>query len=213
MLNPPAWIRTLCTTLPAERIAASALIVMERDREQADLPTEQPPSGEDPRVPASDAHPRRPRHPGGPSPQGPQRTVGLSRPVGVLPAAHRMRSSADFATVTRSGRRVRSGDLVVYLSGADAGVRQRTCQASDQTSAMPARAGLIVSRQVGGSVTRHQVSRRLRAQLAGRLAGLPAGSRLVVRALPSAATASSHALGAQLDTALGRLTRVTGTSS
>jgi ribonuclease P protein component len=130
----------------------------------------------------------------------------------VLPAAHRLRSSAEFAAVTRSGRRVRSGDLVVYLSGAAAEPRQQQCPVSDQTSAMPVRAGLIVSRQVGGSVTRHQVSRRLRAQLAGRLATLPAGSRLVVRALPSAASASSAALGDQLDTAFGRLTKVTGTS-
>ena len=149
--------------------AASAPIVMERDREQADLPTEQPPSGEDPRVPASDAHSRRSRHPGGPPPQGSHRTVGLSRPAGVLPAAHRLRSSADFATVTRSGRRVRSGDLVVYLAGADHGGRFATRPVSDQTSSRPARAGLIVSRQVGGSVVRHQVSRRLRAQLAGRI--------------------------------------------
>jgi len=127
----------------------------------------------------------------------------------VLPAAHRLRSSADFAAVTRTGRRARSGDLVVYLVGRPplAG-----CQPSDQTSAMPsspepgaARAGLIVSRKVGGSVIRHQVSRRLRAQLAGRLAGLPPGARLVVRALPSAAGVSSGELAGQLDRALAKL--------
>ena len=56
-------------------------------------------------------------------------------------------------------------------------------------------------------MVRHQVSRRLRAQLADRLAGLPAGSRVVVRALPSAADASSQALGAQLDRALATLTK------
>jgi ribonuclease P protein component len=186
--------------------AASAPIVMERDREQADLPTEQPPSGEDPRVPASDAHSRRSRHPGGPPPQGSHRTVGLSRLLAVLPAAHRLRSSADFATVTRSGRRVRSGDLVVYLAGADQGDKLAARPVSDQTSSRPAKAGLIVSRQVGGSVVRHQVSRRLRAQLAGRIPTLPAGSRLVVRALPSAAVASSQVLGRQLDAAFGKLT-------
>ena len=66
---------------------------------------------------------------------------------------------------------------------------------------------------MGGSVIRHQVSRRLRAQLAARIDALPAGSRLVVRALPSAAVASSHALGRQLDVALGRLTRPTAGST
>ena len=56
-------------------------------------------------------------------------------------------------------------------------------------------------------MVRHQVSRRLRAQLADRLSTLPAGSRLVVRALPSAADTSSADLGRQLDSALGKLTR------
>ncbi len=121
----------------------------------------------------------------------------------MLPAPNRLRSSSDFTTVTRSGRRVRSGDLVVYLVPGEPISRP----VSDQTASEPARAGLIVSRQVGGSVIRHQVSRRLRAQLAGRIDALPAGSRLVVRALPSAAAASSHALGRQLDVALGRLAR------
>lgn len=121
----------------------------------------------------------------------------------MLPAANRLRASTDFAAVTRSGRRVRSGDLVVYLTSSEFTPRPVT----DQTAAIPARAGLIVSRQVGGSVIRHQVSRRLRAQLAGRLGALPDGSRLVVRALPSAAVASSQVLGRQLDVALGRLTR------
>jgi ribonuclease P protein component len=125
----------------------------------------------------------------------------------VLPAANRLRSSADFATVTRSGRRVRSGDMVVYLAAAAerAAERRRPGNrlASDQTTSV--RAGLIVGRKVGGSVIRHQVSRRLRAQLADRLGALPAGSRLVVRALPSAAAASSRELAAQLDRALAKL--------
>jgi len=124
----------------------------------------------------------------------------------VLPAASRLRSSADFATVTRSGRRVRSGDVVVYLTDAAAESYPESRRPSDQT-ASTTRAGLIVSRQVGGSVIRHQVSRRLRAQLAERLGLLPAGCRLVVRALPSAAGTSSRELGAQLDRALTKLNK------
>lgn len=68
-------------------------------------------------------------------------------------------------------------------------------------------AGLVVSKAVGGSVVRHRVSRRLRHLLATRLLDLPEGSRLVVRAAPAAATASSAALGADLDRALARLVR------
>lgn len=124
----------------------------------------------------------------------------------MLPAAHRLRSAAEFAAVTRSGRRNRSGDVVVYLADTAPGGHRPV---SDQTSAdFPAapRAGLIVSRKVGGSVVRHQVARRLRAQLASRLGELPAGARVVVRALPSAAEASSQTLGRQLDAAFAKLT-------
>jgi ribonuclease P protein component len=46
----------------------------------------------------------------------------------------------------------------------------------------------------------------LRAQLACRLDELPAGARVVVRALPSSAEASSASLGRQLDAAFAKLT-------
>ena len=69
----------------------------------------------------------------------------------------------------------------------------------------PARAGLIISKAVGGSVVRHRVARRLRHLLADRLVGLPAGSRLVVRAAPAAGTATSAELAHDLDAALARL--------
>jgi ribonuclease P protein component len=113
----------------------------------------------------------------------------------MLPARYRMRSSAEFSATTRRGRRTRVGDLVIYLS------RTAEAGAPDTT-----KIGLIVGRTVGGSVVRHQVSRRLRAQLAGLLDQLPAGSRLVVRALPGAATAESSTLGRDLEQAVRRLT-------
>ena len=64
-----------------------------------------------------------------------------------------------------------------------------------------------MSKAVGGSVVRHAVVRRLRHLVRPRLATLPAGARLVVRALPDAATASSDRLAADLDTALERALR------
>jgi ribonuclease P protein component len=51
-------------------------------------------------------------------------------------------------------------------------------------------------------VVRHRVTRRLRHLVAARLDTLPAGSMLVVRALPPAATASSAELAADLDSGL-----------
>lgn len=78
-------------------------------------------------------------------------------------------------------------------------------RAADDQSA-PARAGLIISKAVGNSVVRHRVARRLRHLLAERLVGLPSGSRLAVRAAPSAAQATSADLARDLDAALSRLT-------
>lgn len=112
-----------------------------------------------------------------------------------------MRRSADFAYALRAGRRARRGSVVVHQvrpqeDVAEFGARART----DAPSA--ARVGLIVSKAVGGSVMRHRVSRRLRAQLAQRVQLLPAGSSTVVRALPAAAQARSARLGADLEHAL-----------
>jgi ribonuclease P protein component len=116
----------------------------------------------------------------------------------VLPAAHRLRTSSDFTDVMRRGRRAGRPTLTVHLLP----------PAPDATTAVPARAGLVVSKAVGGSVVRHQVSRRLRHLLSDRIGGLPAGTRLVVRVAPAAATATSTVLGDDLDAALDRLARV-----
>jgi ribonuclease P protein component len=107
----------------------------------------------------------------------------------VLPPAHRLRASRDFTEVVRCGGRASRPLLTVHLLPGDAG---------------PARAGLVVSKGVGGSVVRHRTARRLRHLLRDRLASLPAGSRLVVRAAPAAGTADSAALGRDLDAALAR---------
>lgn len=111
----------------------------------------------------------------------------------MLAPAHRMRRSGDFATVVRSGVRARRGALVVH--------QQPSLHAG------PALIGLVVGRSVGGSVVRHRVSRRLRAQLAARLDRFAPGSGTVVRALPESARADSAALGRDLDAALARLVR------
>ncbi len=89
---------------------------------------------------------------------------------------------------------MRRGTLVVHLAPPTA--------MSNGADAPVAKAGLVVSRAVGGSVTRHTVARRLRALTVPQLAGLPAGSRLVVRALPEAATATSAELAADLAAAI-----------
>ena len=114
----------------------------------------------------------------------------------MLPPANRMRRSADFAAVVRSGRPVRRGCLVVHHLVATDG------------STAPL-VGFVVARAVGGSVVRHRVTRRLRAVTAARLPLLAPGVRLVIRALPPAATATSADLARDLDAALVRLGALT----
>ncbi len=116
----------------------------------------------------------------------------------MLPRAARLHRSADFTEVVRRGRRASRPTLTVHLLAADA------------PDGRQARAGLVVSKAVGGSTVRSTVSRRLRHLLRDRLAALPVGSRLVVRAAPSAATASSAVLGSDLDAALVRAQHATG---
>ncbi len=94
----------------------------------------------------------------------------------MLPRAARLHRSADFTEVVRRGRRASRATLTVHLLAGEAGA---------------SRAGLVVSKAVGGSVVRSRTSRRLRHLLRDRVAALPAGARLVVRAAPAAGTAPS----------------------
>ncbi|MFL6143915.1 MAG: ribonuclease P protein component [Labedaea sp.] len=114
----------------------------------------------------------------------------------MLPAAARLTRSADFRLVTRQGRRAGGPRIVVHALV--------PVGSSERIGASP-RVGLVVSKAVGNSVIRHRVSRRLRHVVADRLGTLPPGSSLIVRALPSAAEASSAEFRQDFDAALRRL--------
>jgi ribonuclease P protein component len=109
----------------------------------------------------------------------------------VLAAEHRLRSSAEFTQAVRRGRRASRPTLTAHLLVTSSGDAPR--------------AGLVVSKTVGGSVVRHRVARRLRHLLRERVPGLLPGTLLVVRAAPAASTSTSAALGEDLDRALQRL--------
>ena len=99
----------------------------------------------------------------------------------------------------RRGRRAGRGSLVAHACT----IPWHDVDRNDQP-----RVGFVVSRAVGGSVTRHRVQRRLRHIVRSRLDVLRPGTRLVVRALPAAATATSDALAVDLDALLRRLNLV-----
>jgi len=108
----------------------------------------------------------------------------------VLPAPHRLTHGGDIRRVVRTGRRSGGDLLVVHV------VRH------DRTD--PARVGFVVGRVVGNAVVRHRVQRQFRHLCRERLAALPAGCEVVVRALPPAVAASYAELGAELDRCLQR---------
>jgi len=120
-----------------------------------------------------------------------------------------MRRSVDFERAVRRGTRAGRSTVVVHLlvdpdTGPTAGV-------SGVAGAAPTQVGLVVSKAVGNAVHRNRVKRRLRHAAAGHLASLPAGSRLVVRALPASSSATyaelDGDLAGSLDRALARARR------
>ncbi len=171
-----------------------------RPGEQAYVSAQQPAPRQDARLPAAHAHPSRPVDPGRPPAQGSRQPIRLTSRV--LPPAARLRRREDYTAVLRHGRRSGRGALVVHLlaSSPPASVARVGTGGVD----VP-RVGLVVSKGVGNSVRRHEVSRRLRHLMRGRLERLAGSDRVVLRALPSAAGRSSADLGADLDRALTRL--------
>ncbi|MEO9107855.1 MAG: ribonuclease P protein component [Pseudonocardiaceae bacterium] len=133
----------------------------------------------------------------------------------MLSAATRLTRREDFAAAVRRGRRASCGCVVVHLTrvstdraGLADGAIDANAAGDSLAPASPgagARVGFVVGRTVGGSVVRHRVQRQLRHLMRSRLATLPAGALLVVRALPTSAGACSAVLGADLDGALRRL--------
>ncbi|GGM09928.1 ribonuclease P protein component [Dactylosporangium sucinum] len=114
----------------------------------------------------------------------------------MLAAGQRLRRREDFAATIRNGRRAGRGALVVhYMQSVEA-----------RTEPAP-RAGFVVSKAVGNAVVRNVVKRRLRHLVRPRLADLPAGSVLVVRALPDAASQRYDILESDLDQALAAVQR------
>ena len=90
---------------------------------------------------------------------------------------------------------------MVHLRALD----EATQLAQPAPSGPPSRVGFVVSKAVGNAVVRNRVKRRLRHLALARLPLLPAGARLVVRALPPAAAAAYADLGVELDRCLGKV--------
>lgn len=115
----------------------------------------------------------------------------------MLPQQSRMRRPDEFKAAMRSGRRASGATLSAHLLLAVGPVPEDTGP----------KVGLIVSRAVGSAVVRNRVKRQLRELMRRRLACLPGGCLLVLRAHPAAAGARQADLAADLDLVLERLLR------
>ena len=89
----------------------------------------------------------------------------------MLPRSARLTTPEDFARTTKSGFRATSKSLVGYLYSTGA--------------THPARCGLVISKNVAGSVGRHKLARQIRHGLITHLNQIPSGSLVVIRVLPN----------------------------
>ena len=89
----------------------------------------------------------------------------------MLNKSARLTSPNDFARTTKSGLRVTSTNFVGYI------------YLTHDTSAHPARFGLVIGKKVGNSVARHRLARKIRHSIP--VEKFPAGAHVVIRALGS----------------------------
>jgi len=120
----------------------------------------------------------------------------------VLAAGQRLRGRNDVTATVRSGRRAVRGCVVVHLHSVHLHSPVVAPQRPGQAQPARVRAGFVVGKAVGPAVVRNKVRRRLRHLVRARLAQLPSGTDMVVRALPEARRRSYAELGADLDAAI-----------
>ena len=108
----------------------------------------------------------------------------------MLARGNRITRGAEYKAVVRGGTRCAGAHSVTYV----------VTTSEDR----PARFGFIVSKQVGTAVTRNTVRRRLKAVCAEALPDLVPGADVVIRALPSAASADFAQLRTEVTRCLRR---------
>lgn len=104
----------------------------------------------------------------------------------MLAQENRLRRASDFARASK-GVRVSGENFLLYVA-----------TPTGERSGAPVKVGLIVGKNVGGSVIRHRVSRQIRHAIAPHLTKFPLGTLLVFRAHPGAAQYADKNLGQEI---------------
>ena len=111
----------------------------------------------------------------------------------------RLQSHRDFVAVLKRRRKVGGKDIIVHY------LMRNDHQPDDRTTYR--RLGLAVSKSVGNAVTRNTVKRRFRVLAKAHEESLPPYCDIVVRAKPSAASASFSSLDEQFATGFAKVAR------
>ncbi len=111
----------------------------------------------------------------------------------------RLQSHRDFVAVLKRRRKVGGKDIIVHY------LMRNDHQSDDRTTYR--RLGLAVSKSVGNAVTRNTVKRRFRVLAKVHEESLPPHCDIVVRAKPSAASASFSSLDEQFATGFAKVAR------
>lgn len=104
----------------------------------------------------------------------------------MLAQENRLRKASDFALAAK-GVRVSGENFLLYVA-----------TPTGERSGAPVKVGLIVGKNVGGSVIRHRVSRQIRHAIAPHLPKFPLGTLLVFRAHPGAAKSAEKNVGQEI---------------
>ncbi len=105
----------------------------------------------------------------------------------MLAQKNRLRKASDFALASK-GARVSGENFLLYVA---------TPRDGEQAGA-PVKVGLIVGKNVGGSVVRHRISRQIRHAIAPHLDQFPGGTLLLFRAHPGAARCADQNLSGEI---------------
>lgn len=110
----------------------------------------------------------------------------------MLPTKVRLRKSLEISRTLKNGKRYPAKFLVFHIA---------------QGTTAESRFAFAVGKNVGNSVVRHKVIRRLRHLVMDNMANFPEGSDVVVRALPGIENISHTDLQANFDFALAKVAK------